>query len=268
MLAPGMAAKSHKPDPLQDDGTAPPIAVCVGCGLTCCPGCPPAPRVSRASLAWEDPGRPWWGRLWQTALASSLEPARFFGELPQGQVSAALAFAACAEVFALGSLGLLALLGLWLGAPELAQQVFANSAACATLALTWLAFVLCMLGLHVLWGVCLHVGAQRPAAARSGWQGGVRFGLYACGWDLLTSPIGVLATLLTRGPLRAWAPIGAAARAPWLAQNAYLALCLGADRAAQQRARRWSLWPIAGGLLLLLLLFGAALVSLAGRFGY
>jgi hypothetical protein len=267
MLAPGMAQKSPRPDLLLEDGTAPPIAVCVGCGLTWCTGCVPAPpRRARSSLAWEDPGQPWWGRLWQTAFASSLEPARFFGELPGGEVGAALAFAACAEVFALGSVGVLAAFGLWLAAPELTQQLLASSEACATLALTWFAFVVCMLGLHVLWGVCLDLGAQRPAG-RS-WQGGVRFGLYACGWDLLTSPIGVLATLLTRGPLRAWAPIAAAARAPLLAQKAYLVLCLGADGAAQRRARRLSMFAVGGGLVLLILLLATALVSLAHRFGY
>jgi hypothetical protein len=226
----------------------------------------PAPRGSRASLAWEDPDQPWWGRLWQTALACSLEPARFFGELPRGEVGAALAFAACAEVFALGSVGMLAALGLWLAAPELAQQVLASSEACATLALTWVAFVVCMLGVHVLWGVCLDLGAQRPRD-RS-WQGGVRFGLYACGWDLLTSPVGVLASLLTRGPLRAWAPIAAAARAPLLAQKAYLALCLAADGAAQRRARRLAMFAVGGGLVLLILLLAVALASLARRFGY
>jgi hypothetical protein len=268
MLAPGMAALRPQPDPLWDDGTAPPIAVCVGCGLTSCPGCTPAPRVARSSLAWEDLGQPWWLRLWRTALATSLEPTRFFGELPQGQLSAALAFAACAEGFALGSLGLLAALGVSLAAPELAQQVLASPEACATLALTWFAFAACMVGLHVLWGVCLDVGAQRPRAGKSSWQGGARFGLYACGWDLLTSPIGVLATLLTRGPLRAWAPIGAAARAPLLAQQAYLALCLGADGAAQRRARRLSMFVVGGGLVCLILLLAAAVASLARRFGY
>jgi hypothetical protein len=156
----------------------------------------------------------------------------------------------------------------WLAAPELAQQVLASSEACAALLLTWFAFVVCMVGLHLLWGVCLDVGAQQPRAGKSGWQGGARFGLYACGWDLLTSPFGVFGSLLTRGPLRAWLPIGAAVRAPLLAQHAYLAFCLGADEAAQRRARRLAMFVVVGGLCFLILLLAAAVASLARRFGY
>ena len=270
MLPDAVPTESPGAETTGGDSVAPPIALCVTCGLTLCPGCAPAPRGSVSSLAWEDGSQPCWSRLWGTALASSLEPQRFFGELPLGRVSEALAFAACAEVFALASLALPAALGLRWVAPELTRQVLSSSAACSTLALSWVAFVTCMLGLHALWGACLDWGAQLPGARRLGssWQRGVRFGLYACGWDLLTSPLGVLASLLTRGPLRAWAPIGAAARAPRLAQRAYLEQCLGADAAAQQRARRLSMFVLSGGMLLVVLLLLAAVASLALRFGY
>ena len=99
------------------------------------------------------------------------------------------------------------------------------------------------------------------------WRG-LRFGLYACGWDLLTSPIGMLAALVTRGPRLGWAPVGAAARAPGLAQRAYLERCLGVDGAAQRRSRRWAVSALSGGMLLVVLIFVAALMSLASRFGY
>jgi hypothetical protein len=273
MLAGEVSIRTVEPQGEADDNVVPPISVCVICGLTACQGCRPAPGVVRSSLAWEDSDQPWWTRLWRTALASSLEPRRFFGEMPVGRLSEAFVFATCAEVFALGSLAVAAALCLWLVAPELTRQVLSNSAACKILLVSWVAFVICMLGLHAVWGACLAWGARLPTPRRDGlalgrWRSGVRFGLYACGWDLLTSPVGILATLVTRGPLRAWAPLGAAARAPSLAQRAYLELCLGADALAQRRAQRLSVYALSGGMLLVLALFVAAMVSLARRFGY
>jgi hypothetical protein len=275
MLSSALSRPSAEPETDLGDGVAPPIAMCVACGLTLC-ACAPRPAPAVSSLAWEDLGQPWWTRLWRTAVATSLEPQRFFGELPHGDVTAALAFAACAEVFALGSLAVPVAFALCWLAPELTTQLLADPAAWGMLGLTWVAFVLCMLALHGLWGACLNWGAQRPAAgprqrspwARTSWRSGVRFGLYACGWDLLTSPIGMLVTLLARGPRRAWAPIGAAVRAPGLAQRAYLERCLGADAAAQRSARRLSVLVLSGGMLLVIALFVTSLLSLAWHFGY
>jgi len=256
-----------------DDGIAPPISVCVICGLAACQGCAPAPQRPISLIVWEDPSQPWWLRLWHTALASSLEPQRFFGELPVGKVGEALAFATCAEVFALSSVAVPVALGLRIVAPELTNQVLSSPAARKILLFTWITFVICMVGLHALWGACLDWGAQLPAAHRLGrvnasWKSGVRFGLYACGWDLLTSPIGMIMTLLTRGPRRGWVPVAAAVRAPLLAQRAYLELCLGADAAAQRSARRLSFYALSGGMMLLIALFLAAMVLLAKYFGY
>lgn len=289
MLDGDVAKVSAEPEGRTDDSIAPPIAVCVSCGLTSCAGCTVALRPASA-VAWENPGQVWWRRLWRTALASSLEPQLFFGQLPRGNVSEALAFALCAEVLALGSLALLGAFGLWCIAPGLLHELLASSAACRTLLLTWVAFVLCMLVLHALWGACLDWGAQGlrghpaprglrghpaprglrgdPAPRGRSAKNGVRFGLYACGWDLLTSPIGMLAALATRGLRLGWAPVGAAARAPGLAQRAYLERCLGVDGAAQRRARRCAVIVLSGGMLLVVLIFVAALISLASRFGY
>src|SRR6185436_1030430 len=112
-----------------DDGIAPPISVCVICGLAACQGCAPAPQRPISLIVWEDPSQPWWLRLWHTALASSLEPQRFFGELPVGKVGEALAFATCAEVFALSSVAVPVALGLRIVAPELTNQVLSSPAA-------------------------------------------------------------------------------------------------------------------------------------------
>jgi hypothetical protein len=245
------------------DEVAPPIAVCVSCGSTQCAGCLPQAALVQSSLAWEDARERWAVRLWRTALASSIEPQRFFAELPSGGIASALGFAVWAEVLALGSLALLGVLGLQLAAPELLQQLLASRTARAALALFWAAAVLSMLGLHAIWGASLELGAHR-----AGWRHGLRFGMYACGWDLLTSPVGLLVTLFSRGPLRAWSPLLAAARAPLPAQRAFLSRALAADAVAQIRARKLAVLAVSVALLALCAALGAVLFALARLFGY
>jgi hypothetical protein len=220
-----------------------------------------------SQLPWEDAERPWRSRLWQTALASSLEPRCFFGELPSGAVEAALAFAIWAEALALGSTGLCAGLLLWLAAPEFAHALFASWAARGVLVALWVGSVPVMLCLHVLWGVSLDAGAGR-AARRGSWAQGVRFGLYACGWDLITSPAGALIVLFTRGPRRGWASLGAAVRAPRLAQRAYLEACRGYPALVQRRAVRLSMLSVGGAVVLFVLGLLLMLALLAHELGY
>jgi Tfp pilus assembly protein PilN len=49
--------------------------------------------------------------------------------------------------------------------------------------------------------VALDAAARREGSRQSG--RGLRFGLYACGWDLVTLPLGLLVLMLTDGPLSA-----------------------------------------------------------------
>jgi hypothetical protein len=256
-----------KAQAVQDEAAAPPISVCVVCGLSTCPGCAPAAQPLHTALPWEDSKQSWMVRLWETALATSLEPQRFFGELPQGPIAPALGFAVVAEICALGSVALLVGAGLALGAPVFTAQLIASHDARWAFGGLWAGSVLLMVVLHTLWGLCLDVGAGRRTASQS-WGQGLRFGLYACGWDLLTSPIGLLSALLTRGPFGAWAPIGAAARAPRLAQRAYLEGCRCANVEARQRAARLSVGVVGGALLVLGLGLLWALLRVARHFGY
>jgi hypothetical protein len=220
----------------EEDGV-PPVSVCVWCGLSTCSGCAPSGVAPRSALPWEDSRRHWLIRLWQTALASGLEPERMFGELPPGRVAPALRFAVLAETLALGSLGVLGALALWLGLPDLALQVVRHPEALAAVAALFVGSVLLMVLLHVLWGVSLDLGGAFGSGRVSSTHG-ARFGLYACGWDLMTSPLGLVCSLLLRGPVRGLAPIGAAARAPRPAQQAYLVTCRGFGEAARARAVR------------------------------
>jgi hypothetical protein len=192
------------------------------------------------ALSWEKAPGSWPRRLFETALATSVEPERTFGELSDGSVRPAFVFAVVAEAFAIGSLSLVAVLAFAAFAPELALRTLLDaSARWLLLGVVALAIAL-MVGLHAIWGVCLELGA-RGSERGARWAHGARFGLYACGWDLLTSPAGVLHGLASRGMRGAWPPIGRAIRAPRRAVDAYLERCRKLDRAAQHRGKRFSL---------------------------
>jgi hypothetical protein len=74
-------------------------------------------------------------------------------------------------------------------------------------------------------GAALDAGARRylPAAARPTRRRAVRFGLYACGWDLMSGPLGALMMLVTRGLRDAVALAELAMRVPGRASQAMLA---------------------------------------------
>jgi len=218
-------------------------------------------------MPWEDTPRPWLERLWQTALDTSTEPERVFAELTSGRVSPALRFAILSETLALGSLVLLGSGGLWLGAPELGRKLARDPEAIAAGLGLLAGSVLLMLVLHVLWGICLDVGAglgRGPLDVRHG----ARFGLYACGWDLMTSPIGVFWSLLFAGPLRGFAPVGAAARAARPAQRAYLETCRGFGANERRRGVRLAIVVVGGVVAFTGVALFVALIALSHQLGY
>lgn len=250
-----------------EEEAVPPVAFCARCGLPSCGGCAQSPEPPAARVPWEDTPRPWLERLWQTALDTSTEPERVFAQLTSGRVFPALGFALLAETLALGSLVLVGSAGLWLGAPELGRKVLSNPGAIAVGTALLAGSVLVMLVLHVLWGVCLDVGAgfgRGPLDVRHG----ARFGLYACGWDLMTSPIGVFWSLLFAGPLRGFAPVGAAARAAWPAQRAYLEACRGFGADARRRGVRLAAVVVGAVVLLTGVALFAALMELLHQLGH
>jgi hypothetical protein len=206
-------------------------------------------------------------RLWQTAVASGVEPERIFGELSPGRVAPALGFAVLAETLALGSLGLLGAVALWLGLPDLARRIVRHPEALAAVFALLAASVVFMLLLHLLWGISLDLGGAL-GSGRTSVRQGARFGLYACGWDLMTSPLGLVCSLLFRGPVRGFSPVGAAARAARPAQRAYLTTCRGFDEPARRRALRLAMIVVCSLVAALGVgLFGAAW-WLSRQFGY
>jgi hypothetical protein len=250
-----------------EEEAVPPVSLCARCGLASCGGCSSAPVLASSRMPWEDTPRPWLERLWQTALDTSTDPERVFAELTTGSVFPALGFAILAETLALGSLVLLGSGALWLAAPDLGRRLAGDPEAIAAGIGLLAGSVLLMLVLHVLWGICLDVGAgfgRGPLDVRHG----ARFGLYACGWDLMTSPIGVFWSLLFAGPLRGFAPVGAAARAFRPAQRAYLEACRGHGAAARRRGVRLAVIVVGVVVALTGVVLFAAFVALSHQLGY
>lgn len=237
------------------EGEVPPAVTCATCGMPDCVGCSlPILLASPEGVAWECSSGNVHQRLWLTALATSTRPERVFGQLPEGRLVPAFAFAFLAEGVAIGSLVATAAMAVWFVAPDWTGILLGDQTV------VWLGFVLlgiasgAMVTFHALWGLCLEMGARTRGRAAH-YRQGLRFGLYACGWDLLTSPAGVVHGLLSRGLYRAWGPILAAVRVPSVAMRAYLSNCRGLDGAAQRRGMRLSL-----------LVLGAAMLALATPF--
>ena len=253
--------------PGAEDDAVPPVSMCARCGLGTCAGCAPDLTPTRSGLPWEDSTRHWLVRLWQTALESGLEPERIFGELTPGRIAPALGFAVLAETLALGSLGLLGAGAVWIGLPDLAGQVIRHPEALAAVLALFVGSVLLMLLLHLLWGISLDLGGAFGSGTASV-RYGARFGLYACGWDLMTSPLGLVCSMVFRGPVRGLVPVGAAARAARPAQRAYLVACRGFDEAGRRRALRLAMVVVGAVVAALGLGLFCALAWLSRQLGY
>lgn len=231
----------------------PPASVCIRCGSPICDGCqaPPAP-LSKSAIAWEAPG-PLLSRLWSTARASALVPELVFGKLRDGPVLVACIFALFVELCALGSLALVGLALGFLVVPDMARAVAAMVAGdgpltCAVVAaVPVLAGI--MVGLHAFWGITLELGAKLAGAD---WRlaRGLRFAFYSCGWDLLTSPAGLVLGFVAGGPAQAWRETLCAVRVPRTAMEAYLLLSRELSPAHVARTRRFVVLLTVGPVLL------------------
>lgn len=243
----------------------PAAVVCAACGNPDCSGCgseePTHQSGVVAIIPWERPGLGFWRRLWQTSTLATLHARTFFGALPEGDVSTALSFALVCEAFAVLGLGIGAVLLALVLLPSLPELLLRDptlrASALRGMGFGSLVLVLAMVSLHALHGVALDVAALRYGGRRAG--RGLRFGLYACGWDLVTLPLGLLLMALTSGlqAARRAAPLGLTA--PAQASLAYLigthGLSADTARLAARRAAYFTVIPVfftlaAGGLLL------------------
>jgi hypothetical protein len=111
-------------------------------------------------------------------------------------------FAILAEMLAVSSMIALLLPFVALALPTLAMEIVDNPTMLYA-ALRWLAIgvpVLAawMVAAHATHGAALDMGASRNGG-RAQRRRALRFGLYACGWDLMAGPLGVAVILFSKG---------------------------------------------------------------------
>ncbi|MEP7049418.1 MAG: hypothetical protein ABJB12_03655 [Pseudomonadota bacterium] len=248
----------------------PATVVCAVCGTPDCLGCAAFEHTNAsgvvAIIPWERPGMGFFRRLWQTSTLATVHSRTFFASLPDGDISPALTYALVCETFAVSGLGIIGALLALAFLPELPHLMVDDPLlrrAVVRGALSGIVMLMfAMVSVHAAHGVALDLAARRLGGRSKG--RGLRFGLYACGWDLITLPFGLLTTALVEGPkaARRAAPLGLTA--PLQAAEAYLTGLHGLNpetaRLAARRAAYFTAVP-----LLIILAAGALLVALALR---
>jgi hypothetical protein len=189
----------------------PAAVVCLVCSELDCTGCE-SRDLSRSGIvavvAWERPATPMLARLWSTARSTTRDAEAFFELLPDGPVLPALRFAAMCELLATTSMLLLVLPIAALVAPEWLRYVavdpHARAIALRVIFLGVPAFAALLVFAHAVHAMSIDVGASASGARRARSRA-LRFGLYACGWDLVMGPLGVLVVAVREGLGAAWA---------------------------------------------------------------
>ena len=221
----------------------PAAVVCAFCGDADCAGCDDEQRdLSRsgivAVIAWERPGVPALSRLWSTARATT-RGDDFFELLPDGPLVPALRFAAACELLASTAVFLSFLAVAAVVAPEwlrhLALDPAARSVALRIVVLGLPAFASMLVVAHVAHGLSIDRGATR-SGARSARSRALRFGLYACGWDLVMGPLGAIVVAVKEGVGPAMSLAGTLSGLPTRATNAFLRGCYRLDGEGARRA--------------------------------
>jgi len=252
------ADRAPRDDSAFDLIDVPATVVCAGCGDPACGGCvieePTNQSGVVAIIPWERPGLGFWRRLWQTSTLATLHARTFFGALPDGELWSALSFALVCETLAVSGLSLGVGVLAFVFLPSLPRLLVEDPALRHTVvrgvAAGLVMLVLAMVSLHSIHGVALDAAARRYGGRRVG--RGLRFGLYGCGWDLITLPLGLFVTALSGGfaAARRAAPLGLTA--PGQASEAYLIGMHGLNpETAALAARRAALFTIVPVLLTL-----------------
>jgi len=231
------AERGSTPDLLD----VPAAVVCAFCGDADCPGCRDhLEDLSRSGIvsvvAWERAGVPVLARLWSTARSTTRDAEGFFELLPDGPLMPAFRFAALCELLASAAAFVSFLAVAAVIAPEWLQHLAldprARSVALRVIVLGLPAFAGMLVVAHAAHGLSIDAGATRNGA-RSARSRALRFGLYACGWDLVMGPLGAVVVALKEG-LHASASLASALSGlPTRATQAFLRGCyrLDGDRA-------------------------------------
>lgn len=238
---------------MADTAEVPATVVCARCGSPDCLGCSPVEENTQPSgviaiIPWERPGGSPWARLWSTSLACTQRPESFFGPMPNGELSPAFAYSVTCELLAISSVAVALLLAVFAVAPGWSFLVMRDehlrSLVLRLVLLGIPAFAGLLVVLHVLYGWAVDRGAVR-AGGKPHRAHALRFGMYACGLDLMTSPIGVLYVLLSRGIGPTIDLLPAAFNVPSTALRALLRRVYHLSDDLASRARRFSTIVIA-----------------------
>ncbi len=213
------------------DSEIPPAIACARCGQVHCDGC--TPRIESASetnrvqetgsrLLWErETNERYLRRLILTALMTADADQACFKSKTNSSFWSGLHFAIAAETLAIVSFGIPWALGFTLLFPSLALEMVRSPEVLLMACSVFSVLVGFVVILHLVWGTALE-WAIRWMGQVPNYAQGNRFGLYACGWDLLASPAGALLLLRLGGTKAVLRGLGAARRAPRLALSAYL----------------------------------------------
>jgi hypothetical protein len=266
----GLAAVGEPDDGALDWADVPAAVVCAVCGKPDCSGCLAVEEPTNASgvvaiMPWERPGLGWLTRLWATARVVTLSHRDLFAALPEGSLRPALAFACVAELTAALGLGVCFSLVLAL-APDFASTLLHDPYLRSLLVKAFVGGVpglaALMIALHALHGVLVDRAARLAGSRKRG--RGLRFGLYACGWDLVTLPLGLLIVVATEGFGTARRAAGLAVSVPVQATRAYLTGVHALDpHQARKAAQRANVETGVSSLALLVLV--VVVVVLASR---
>ena len=246
----------------------PAAVVCAACGNPDCSGCGVEEQTNAsgvmAIIPWERPGVGLLRRLWQTSYLATTHSRSFFGSLPDGDMSAALAFALVCETLAVSGLGLVALALALAFLPNLPGILLSDHtlsmAVVRGVSFGGLLLIVAMVSVHAAHGVALDFAARRYGTRKRG--RGLRFGLYACGWDLITLPFGLMTLACVEGLSAARRALPLGLTAPMQSAEAYLTGVHGLPpdiaREVARRAARFTAIP-----LLVVLAAGALIAGLA-----
>jgi hypothetical protein len=228
-----------------DQLDVPAAVVCALCGDPGCPGCAFESTTRSGIVAiipWERPGSSLFGRLWNTARATTKDAESFFGALPDGPVAPALGFALLTELLAAVSWGfvwgpvLVALFPQW--CKQVAFDPHARSIALRVIVAALPVLAILLVGAHAAHGVALDRGARKTGAPSSR-RRALRFGLYATGWDLVVGPLGACVLAVREGILAAGEVAHLASGLPTRSAKAFLRGAYGLD-AARSRVALYS----------------------------
>ncbi len=246
----------------------PAAIVCVHCGDCDCGG----ECVNEATqsgivhiVPWERPHTSGFTRLWSTARLTTIDAEPFFAGLPDGPIAPAFRFAFFAELCALVSHVLVAIPIALAIAPQWVKHVVLDAESRAY-ALRLLVgglplFAMVLVSAHAAHGFALDVGAGRQGARRQRSRA-LRFGLYACGWDLVVGPFGFAVLAAKEGIARAMQVMGMLRGLPTRSSRAFVAQHYRLAGDGQKKALRASYWGAGIVTVVAALLFLVAVIAI------